>query len=55
MIYAMSNLVKFVLFADDTNIFCSNESVDVLQYTLNRELAKRFVCFSINRLSLNLG
>ena len=51
----VSNLVRFVLFADDTNIFCSNESVEVLQYTLNRKLAKRLVCFSINIISLNLG
>ena len=51
----VSNLVKFVLFADDTNIFCSNENVEVLQDTLNRELAKLFVWFSINKLSLNLG
>ena len=35
----VSNLLKFVLFADDTNIFCSNENVEVLQDTLNRELA----------------
>ena len=47
--------VKFVLFADDTHIFCSNENVEVLQDTLNRELAKLFVWFSINKLSLNLG
>ena len=33
-------LAKFVLFADDTNIFCSNEHVEALQDTLNRELAK---------------
>ena len=51
----VSNLLKFVLFADDTNIFCSNENVAVLQDTLNREFAKRFVWFSINKLSLNLG
>ena len=51
----MSNLVKFVLFADDTNIFCSNENIEVLQDTLNRELAQLFVWFSINKLSLNLG
>ena len=50
----VSNLLKFVLFADDTNIFCSNENVGVLQDTLNRELAKLFVWFSINKLSLNL-
>ena len=52
----MSNLFKFVLFADDTNIFYSNENVAVLEDILNKELAKLFVWFfSINKLSLNLG
>ena len=51
----MSHLLKFVLFADDTTIFCSNENVEVLQDALNRELAKTFVWFSINKLSFNLG
>ena len=51
----VSNLLKFVLFADDTNIFCSNENVAVLQDILDRELAKLFVWFSINKLSLNFG
>ena len=27
----VSNLLKFVLFADDTNILCSNENVEVLR------------------------
>ena len=31
MIYAI--LLKFVLFGDDTNSFCSNENVEVLQDT----------------------
>ena len=44
-----------VLFADDTNNVCSNENVVVLQDTLNRELAKLFLCFSISKLSLKLG
>ena len=44
----VSNLLKFILFADDTNIVCSNENIEVLQYTFNKELAKRFVWFSIN-------
>ena len=52
-IYKLSPL--FVLFADDTYIFCSNENVGVLQDTLTREVAKLFVWFSINKLSLNLG
>ena len=54
-LYNVSNLLKFVLFADDTNILCSNENVEVLQDTLNRELAKLCVWFSINKLSLNFG
>ena len=45
MIYAR-NLLKFVLFAD---------RFSVASDTLNRELAKLFVWFSINKLSLNLG
>ena len=48
-------ICQTVLFADDTNIFCSNENVAAVQDTLNRELAKLFVWFSINKLSLNLG
>ena len=51
----VSNVLKFVLLADDTHMFCSNEIVEVLQDTLNMKLAKRFVWFSINKLSLNLG
>ncbi len=51
----VSNLLTFVLFADDTNIFCSSTSLHDLQDTVNRELAKRFVWFSVNRLSINLG
>ena len=51
----VSNLLTFVLFADDTNIFCSSTSLHDLQDTINRELAKLFVWFSVNRLSLNLG
>ena len=51
----VSNLLKCVLFADDTNIFCSSTSLHDLQYTNNRELAKLVVWFSVNRLSLKLG
>ena len=51
----VSNLLKFVLFTDGTIIFCSNENTEVLQGTLIRELAKLFVWFSINKLSLHLG
>ena len=52
---SLSFYFKFVLFADDTNIFCSSNSLHDLQNLLNRELAKLFVWFSVNKLSLNLG
>ena len=49
----VSNVVKCVLFADNTNIFCSERNLTDLQLTLNRELGKLFVWFSVNKLSLN--
>ena len=39
----------------DTNIFCSEKNLTDLQLTLNRELGKLFVWFSVNKLSLNLS
>ena len=49
-----SDVLKFVLFADDTNIFCYGNSMMELEMLLNRELARLFVWFSVNKLSLNL-
>ena len=43
-----------VLFADDTNIFCSGNSPVELQVILNHELSKLYVWFSVNKFSLNL-
>ena len=51
----VSDVVKCVLFADDTNIFCSERNLTDLELTLNRELGKLFVWFSVNKLSLNLS
>ena len=51
----VSDVVKCVLFADDTNIFCSERNLTDLQLTLNRELGKLFVWFSVNKLSINLS
>ena len=44
----VSNLLKFVLFADDTNIFYSSTSLHDSRDTINRELAKLFVWLSLN-------
>ena len=51
----VSNLVKFILFADDTIIFCSGENQLELECMLNRELAKLCKWFTANKLSLNLS
>ena len=51
----VSDVVECVLFADDTNIFCSERNLTDLQLTLNRELGKIVVWFSVIKLSLNLS
>ena len=51
----VSNLVKFILFADDTNVFCAGDNQLELECTLNRELAKLGKWFAVNKLSLNLS
>ena len=49
------NLVKFILFADDTNVFCAGDNKLELECMLNRELAKFCRWFAVNKLSLNLS
>lgn len=51
----VSNILKLILFADDTNIFCSEGDLHQLVETVNNEMAKLHVWFNINKLSLNLG
>lgn len=49
-----SSILKFVLFADDTNVFLSHSSYDLLFKIANDELIVIADWFKINRLSLNL-
>ena len=51
----VAEVMNVVLFADDTNIFCSESSPASLQLKVNHELSKLLVWFSVNRLSLNLA
>ncbi len=48
-------MVKFILFADDTNVFCAGDNQLELEGMLNRELAKLCKWFAVNKLSLNLS
>ena len=50
-----SKLLKFVLFADDTNIFYSHFSEKQLKATVNLELEKVNSWFKLNKLSLNVS
>ena len=49
-----SALLKFILFADDTNLFASHENLDSLITTVNNELSKITNLLKINKLSLNI-
>ena len=48
-----SSLLKFILFADDTTVFYSNDDISVLYDTVNRELNEVCNWFKCNKLSLN--
>ena len=50
----VSDILKIILFADDTNLFYSDTNLDRLYGTMNRELKKLVVWFKTNRLSLNV-
>ena len=50
----VSKLLKLVLFADDTNIFCSGDDLAVLLKDLTEEMIKLKNWFNYNKLSLNL-
>lgn len=46
---------KVVLFADDTNIFCSGDDLHQLQEEITSEMSKLNIWFNSNKLSLNLS
>ena len=49
-----SNLFKFILFADDTNLFASNNNLNDLMSSVNDELVNLNQWFMANKLSLNV-
>ena len=53
-IYNSSNALQYILFADDTNAFCSNADFQILLRNINAELPKLSKWFRSNKLSLNL-
>ena len=53
--HKVSDLLHFIIFADDTNIFYLDKNPIRLVNTLNAELEKLTEWFKINKLSLNVG
>ena len=51
----ISKILKFVIFADDTNIFCSGHDAMQLSRYLSNELDKLSVWFAVNKLILNVS
>ena len=53
-ICSVSKIMKFVLFADDTNIFCSHPDISTLCTLVSAELLRLSIWFHVNKLSLNV-
>ena len=51
-LYRASNILKPVMFADDTNLFGSEKHIKTLFQTANIELEKITIWFQANKLSL---
>ena len=51
----ISKLVKYILFADDTNLFCANKNINRLITTVSSVLDKMCTWFAVNKLSLNVS
>ena len=49
-----SNVLKFILFADDTNSFCTGSNLKEICQVITSELEKLNLWFSLNKLSLNV-
>lgn len=50
-----SDLISFILFADDTNLFMSHKNLNTLIVQMNRELEKVLAWLKVNKLSLSLS
>ena len=51
----VSQVFKYILFADDTNILCSDRDLNELVRMINGGLEQLKTWFSVNRLSLNIS
>ena len=54
MITVITNILTYILFADDTNILYSHKNIDTLVDTVNHDLYNISIWFKCNKLSLNI-
>ena len=54
-LFKASDKLHFILYADDTNIFCSHDDARTLIQTVNTELYKVREWFNLNKLLLNVN
>ena len=54
-LHNVSDLVKIILFADDTNIFYCADDPNMLSIVVNQELVKLQNWFAVKKLSLNVN
>ena len=50
----VSKLLRFILFANDKNIFNKGDNLDALSKEISAELDKLHIWFNVNKLSLNV-
>ena len=51
---SVSDLFMPILFADDTNLFCTGKDLKALSHKINEEIAKIYAWVNANKLSLNI-
>ena len=51
----VSNILDFILYADDTNVFYKHENIDMMCKIVSAELDKLSTWFALNKLALNIS
>ena len=51
----ISHILDLIVFADDTNLFCSGDSIQDVCKSVSLELKKLYTWFAVNKLSLNVS
>ena len=52
---SVSQQLRYIMFADDTNLFLTGNSIETIESLMNRELCNLIEWFQANLLSLNIS